>query len=157
MDRKETESVLDEIFDYYKTLKGRGDQDNLVTMLREIQEVCGAISPELQKRAADTAGVKLSVITAIMRLYKSLRETEYRHRLVVCTGPRCAERNSGLLSFIRKELQINEEGYSPDGTVLLETRNCLKQCRSAPNIMLDGELYPHMTEEKVLELIRNLT
>lgn len=156
MEREEQEKAIEAILDYYRKLEDSASQDNVVTMLREIQEVCGCIPPDLQQRAADAAGVKLSAVTCIMKLYKSLKPAAYRHKLTVCTGPRCAAANGALLEAAKKELGTRSDGISSDGVFCLETSGCLKHCRTAPNVMIDGKLYPDMTEEKLVKLLREM-
>lgn len=56
MEREEQDRELEEILKYYKGIENPGSQDNLVTLLREIQEVYGCIPSDLQQIAADTAG-----------------------------------------------------------------------------------------------------
>lgn len=157
MNREEEEKELAEIFHYYSQVKDSGSQDNLVTMLREIQEIHGCISPDLQQKAADTAGVKLSSVICIMKLYKSLKAADYSHKILVCTGPVCGRKNISHLELIKKELGIGKEGLSADGKVLLQTGGCLKNCSTAPNIMIDGILHTHVTEKELQKLIQNLS
>lgn len=156
MDREEQERALEEIFEYYKNSKDPQNQENLITMLREIQEVCGFISPEHCQRAADTAGVKLSAVTCLMKLYKSLKAADYVHEIRVCTGPVCMSKHAGILDAVRTELNIQRNGVSADGQILLDTTGCLKHCKTAPNIMIDGVVYSNTTKEKAIALIREL-
>lgn len=153
MDREEQDKMLEEIFSYYKNIKNPGSQDNLVTMLREIQEVYGCIPSDLQQIAADAAGVKLSSVTCIMKLYKSLKPAAYQHKITVCTGPRCAAKNQNILDVVKRELGVGADGLSADKTVFLDTKNCMKQCRTAPNMMIDGKLYPCVKGEEVKALL----
>lgn len=152
----EQESALSEIFEYYGQIKNPQEQENLVSMLREIQELCGCIPVDLQQRAADTVGVKLASVTCIMKLYKSLKPAAYRHKLLMCAGPRCMAKNSGLVELVRQELNIGKDGLSLDGQVFLDMRSCLKQCKTAPNMMIDGILHMNLTAEKVKRLIGEL-
>ena len=68
---------------------------------------------------------------------------------------RCQNKNSMvLLETVKKELKIAKDGLSADKKVHLTTQNCMKQCRTSPNMKIDGKLYTGLTEEKVLGLIR---
>lgn len=82
-------------------------------MLREIQEVCGFVSPEMKQRAAETLGVKEAVLT-------------------------CVSGNPML---------------SKNGKILLKSQICLKQCRTSPNLMIDGKVYGHVKPEEIPELL----
>ena len=61
-----------------------------------------------------------------------------------------------LLRLLKEELGISKEGISRDGKVRLITRNCLKQCRTSPNMLVDGELHSQMNQEKLRELVKTL-
>lgn len=157
----DSEQALKEILDYYGSLSERDSQETIVAMLRELQDVYGFLSLELLQMAAEAAGVKLSVITCIMKLYKSLKPAPYRHQVTVCTGPRCAKADDRVLQAVKEVLGIKgtvalSGTLSSDQSVLLETKNCLKHCKTAPNMTVDGVLYPHMTAEEAKKLLKRL-
>lgn len=146
-----------EIIDYYAGQKNPREQENLVAMLREIQETEGCIPTEARDLAAEKIGIKPSVLSCIIRLYPSLKEAKYLHEILVCTGERCGNKNSReLLEFVRKELRTDKNGISADQKCRLVTRNCLKQCRTSPNIQIDGKLYPAMSVKELRKLLEDL-
>lgn len=146
-----------EILDYYSGQKDRGSQEMIVSMLRELQEAEGCITPERMQMAAQAAGVKESLIRLIVKRYPSLKEADYVHEILACSGPRCgAKQGMELLRILKRELEIGDNGISRDGRICLKTQNCLKQCRTSPNIMVDGTLYSHMDTEKVRELAEKM-
>lgn len=129
----EQKRQLEEIFSYYDKVNKPAQQDEVVDLLREIQEVCGFISPEMKRRAADTLGVKEVVLTCLIRRFPSLKEADYRHTVTVCTGERCSRKQGmEIYQAVKRELQIegsNSSGkavLSKNGKVLLKTQNCLK-------------------------------
>lgn len=157
----ESEQMRKEILDYYSALSDRDSQETIVNMLRELQDVYGYLSPELQQMAAEAAGVKLSVIVCIMKLYKSLKPAPYRHQVTVCTGPQCARADDRVLQAAKEVLGIKgtvalSGTLSSDQSVLLQTKHCMKQCKTGPNLTVDGVLYPHMTEGETKKLLRRL-
>ena len=157
MDRMDREESISEILSYYAGREDKKEQETIASMLRELQEVCGGISPGLQERAASAADVKVSVIRYLVRMYSGLKETPYEHTVTVCTGERC--RNKGgaaVLQAVRKELGIKKDDISQDGKVFLKTRGCLRNCGSSPNIIIDGELYPGVKPEKVPEILKKM-
>ena len=46
-DNEKTDTEVREILDYYKGLPERGSQEVIVSMLRELQDVCGWIGPSV--------------------------------------------------------------------------------------------------------------
>lgn len=71
-----------EILDYYRRLPDRGSQEVIVSMLRELQDVCGWIGPSILEAAAQAAGVKVSLIQVIMKRYPSLKNPLMSMRLL---------------------------------------------------------------------------
>lgn len=154
MNEQEQKRKLEEIYDYYSGLKEKGDQETVVSLLREVQEVCGCIMPEERRRIAEVMQVKESMLNCLIRMYPSLKEAPYQHTVVVCTGERCGRKDSGkILEELKKKLQVDKQGISADKRILLKTRSCLKQCRTSPNVMIDGVIYPQAESEKVLKLL----
>ena len=129
-------------------------------MLREIQEFYGFISPEMKQHAAEALGVKEGILSCLIRRFPSLKEADYQHTVTVCTGERCGRKQGmKILQEVKRELQIDEEYSSrqhikkKNGKCLLKTQNCLKQCRTAPNLMIDGKVYHQIKLEDVHNLL----
>lgn len=155
MDDSMKAKQLEEIIQFYSNHPSKNSQDIIVEMLREIQEVNGCITPALMRCAADTAEVNLSVIQVLVRHYPSLKEAPYQHEVIICTGKACSDKGTGeLLKFLNQELLIQKNGISKDGKVCLKTRSCLKHCRTAPNLLVDGQLYSNINKIELLDLLR---
>mgnify|MGYP001773720381 CR=1 FL=1 len=149
------EEMVTEIISYYQSLKNPKEQENLVAMLREIQEEMGCVPKDIQKRISKEFDVKESVISFIMKLYPSLREAAYRHRIVLCSGERCAKKDgAALIRAVKMELMPDEGGISKDGVFLVSVRNCLKHCKTSPNMLVDGELHTHVKEQDIPRILQ---
>lgn len=153
----DTENSLLEIFDYYGKQPNPSQQDNIIMMLREIQEILGCIPEGVQEQVAKVVNTKVSVIRLLIQRFPSLKSANYRHRIVVCSGQRCSTNRAGeILTILREELKPNKEGYSEDGNILLCVQNCLKQCKNGPNMLVDGVLYSQMDKQKAKQLLLSL-
>jgi NADH-quinone oxidoreductase subunit E len=145
-----------EILDYYRGLPERSSQETIVELLRELQEVYGCISPFVLEQAAEAAGVRESMIQAICKRYPSLKTAPYAHEIVLCTGRNCAAKGSlAVLDELKKRLGVGKSGISEDGAVCLRTRNCLKNCRKAPNVMVDGRMCSGLDAEGILRELKH--
>lgn len=143
-----------EILKYYHDLTDRSSQDTIVEMLRELQEVHGCISPAVRELAAQAAGVKASMVQAIVKRMPSLKQSPYVHEIILCTGGRCSSKgNLDLLTEVRQKLGVNGDGISKDGKVCLKTRACLKNCRTAPNVVIDGCLYSGKDADSIIKMV----
>ncbi|WP_162611353.1 NADH-quinone oxidoreductase subunit NuoE family protein [Anaeromassilibacillus sp. An200] len=148
---------IQEILEYYAGRRDKTDQTVLVELLREIQEVCGCVPPDVQHEAAAACGVPQSLIAGLVRRYPSLREAAYRHVITACTGRCCLGKQGGaVLEALRRELGVENEGISQDGSILLKTQICLKSCGTAPNLRIDGTLIPHVSPEQIPALLKEL-
>lgn len=148
---------IQEIFDYYKQQPDRSDQEMVVALLRELQDVQGYISPKLKEQVLEITGVKETFLQCLFRMYPSLHESQDMHEIIVCSGERCGKKGGGeILSYLKKELKVDRQGVSEDGRLKLRTRNCLKQCRTSPNLMIDGKLYSKIEIENIKKLLNDL-
>lgn len=139
-DRKREQ--INEIFEYYGTQKEKNRQETVVSMLRELQEVQGYLTAEMKERTVETMGISPNVLQCLIRMYPSLKEVQTIHQITACTGERCAKKEGmEILGRLRKELGISKTGISKDGAFQLRTQNCLKKCRTSPNLLIDGVIY----------------
>ena len=102
------EQEIREIIEYYAAQRNPKEQENIIAMLREIQETEGCIPLAAQELAAEKLGVKRSVFTCIMKRLPDLKEEIYSHQLVLCTGERCQNKKSmEILKAVKEELKID--------------------------------------------------
>ena len=138
--------TLEEAIDYYRTQGAPREQTALVSLLKEIQqEQNGAIPLWTVQQAADSYGVKDSLLLALIRRYPSLHLAD-THCLQLCAGPNCSKR-AALADFVEKTYGTHPQEFR------LEYTSCLRMCGKGPNIKWDGRLYNHADEA----LIRQLT
>jgi NADH:ubiquinone oxidoreductase subunit E len=143
-------SKLDEI------LKGRGlDPYDVMEVLQDIQAVYHYLPEEALCRVSETMGVPLLEVFRLANFYKAFSLTPRgKHLMTVCMGTACHVRESPrFLNEIRRELQVEPGGTTPDGEFTLETVNCLGACALAPVVILDGTYYEHMTPAKLRSLL----
>lgn len=136
------EEQTEEIFSYYNSQKDKASQEMVVELLRELQEVHGCITPELKQRVIEVTGVTDKFLALIIKMYPSIKAEKNVHTILACTGERCGKKEGmTILRNLRRELGIKKDGLSADGQFELRTQNCLKQCRTSPNMYIDGKLY----------------
>lgn len=154
---QDKQNAIDDIFAYYADLRDRSDQSVIVEMLKELQEVNGFLTPELQGRAAEVCDVKPSFIQLLIRTYPSLKKAPYAHEITVCSGARChAKGGSEIISEVKKLLRIGDDHLSADGKWLMKVQNCLKNCKTSPNMKVDGKVYRHLSADKVRDVLMEI-
>lgn len=148
MDSKELK--LQEILEYYKGQNVPADQGLLVEMLREIQEVYGFLPTDLMPEIAEASGMKESIVRKLVKLYPSLKFADYAHTIRVCTGVNCSRESAG---GILDELLEAVKEYGP-AQFKVVTGACLKSCATAPNCMIDGDLYTNVKAGEIKGMLR---
>ena len=104
---RERQEMIEEIFDYYSSCADRGTQEQLVAMMREIQEIFGYLPPDLKERMIRELGVKESFLDCVIRMHPSIKSVNYRHVVTVCTGPRCgAKGGAGYAALVLSLIHI---------------------------------------------------
>lgn len=142
MNDESIQQTLDEILSYYGSQPDATSQENLVAMLREIQDLLGCIPADIQEDIADTLGLKPIVIRQLIKLFPSLTSAPRRHKITVCIGPSCSAEQSGLLLDALRQA-IHGKPFT------LTTKSCLKQCRTAPNMKIDEDHFAAVQPEDV--------
>ena len=133
---------LEEAILYYKSQGAPADQSAVLSLLREVQQHCGAIPRRALTRMAESWGVKEALFLALIRRIPSLRLAD-THVLEICGGPSCSGRAS-LAAF-------GETLKQPGLTV--RTVPCLRQCGKGPNIRFDGKVYNGADEALIRRLL----
>ena len=158
MDEQNKKDEIEEIFSYYGRQRDKNSQEMIVALLRELQEVSGCLTPDLKCRVLETTGTSEKFLQCLIRMYPSLKESNAVHEIIACTGERCGRKDGILLlKRLRTELDIQKNGMSADGAFELRTRNCLKKCKTAPNIMIDGIVYSGDELQDIKNLLKKLT
>ena len=125
---------------YYKRQGAPGNQQVLISLLREIQtESGGSIPVPLLQAAASELGVQETFLRAIVRRIPSLHLAE-GHTLELCGGPNC--RRHQALAACAEELS-REKGFT------LRYVPCMRLCGKGPNLRWDGKVY-HKADEALL-------
>ena len=134
---------LDESIAYYRSAGAPGDQNALISLLREIQREYGHIPEFTVTAIAKNYGIKESLILALIRRIPSLKLGN-GHILELCAGLNCGKCTA--LAEAAEKLQ-KHYGFT------LKYVPCMRLCGKGPNIRWDGKLYHRATEELIRKLI----
>ena len=134
---------LGEAIAFYRKLGAPGDQNALISLLKEIQqENSNQIPLDILTAVADSYGLKHSFLAALIRRIPSLRLAD-THTLEICCGPNCSKR-AALLDWIEKNYGTKPAGFS------IKSAPCMRMCGKGPNIRWDGVLY-HSADTNLLK------
>ena len=109
---------------------------------------------------ADTAkAFKLSVgeVYGVTTFYSFLStEPMGRHVIRVCKSvPCCMQDAEMVINWIQAELDITPGDTTPDRRFSFELTNCIGACDLAPAMLIDDEVYGHLTREKISEILKS--
>ena len=132
---------MDEIVEYYRRLGAPGDQQAVISLLREVQSLHGGSIPQwVPEVLAQKLGTKPGLLLALIRRIPSLRLSD-RHTLELCGGPNCGKHAA---------LAAAAERLCRDKNVTLKFVPCMRLCGKGPNLKWDGTLY-HKADEALIK------
>ncbi len=145
------EEKLQHILESYKIEKG-----TLIGVLQDMQEAYGYLPEERLEEVSHELDVPLSRLFGLATFYTSFRlEPMGKHHICACVGTACHVRGASIIvDTIERELHVTRGGTTKDGKFTLDTVNCVGACALAPLIMIDGEHYGKMTQNKIKRLLK---
>ena len=144
----------DEIIEFY----GR-KAASLIPIMQDIQAEYRYLPGELLTYVAGEIGITEAKAYSVATFYENFSfEPKGKYIIKVCDGTACHVRKSApILEAFQKELGLSAKKHTTDDMLFtVETVSCLGACGLAPTVMVNEEVHPKMTPEKVLELIQKL-
>jgi NADH-quinone oxidoreductase subunit E len=113
-------------------------------------EVCQAVADLLQVPMVDVKGV-----ATFYTMFPTAPQGKYL--LQVCINLPCSLGGARrLLRFLESTLGIAVGDTTADGRFTLRGMECLAACDRAPMMYINEDMYTHLTEEKLAEILRAL-
>ena len=144
----------DEIIEHY----GRKPA-SLIPIMQDIQAEYRYLPGELLTYVASKIGVTEAKAYSVATFYENFSfEPKGKYVIKVCDGTACHVRKSiPILEGLYKELGLGKKKHTTDDQLFtVETVSCLGACGLAPAVMVNDEVHPKMTPEKMSELIAKL-
>jgi len=154
MDKKFDYSILDRAIE-----KFGNKESSLIAILQSAQEHYRYLPREVFPYLSEKLDVSEAKIYGVATFYENFSlEQKGKYVIKVCDGTACHVRHSiPILEALRKELGLSETKKTTDDlSFTVETVACLGACSSAPAIMLNDEIYPTMTPESAVALVKSL-
>ena len=144
----------DEIIEHY----GRKPA-SLIPIMQDIQAEYRYLPGELLTYVAAEIGVTEAKAYSVATFYANFSfEPKGKYVIKVCDGTACHVRKSQpVKDALMKELGLSSKKHTTDDMLFtVDTVSCLGACGLAPTLMVNDDVYPKMTPEKVIELIERL-
>jgi NADH:ubiquinone oxidoreductase subunit E len=139
-----------------KGLKKGTGRASLLGMIKGEQAKSGCVSEGAMLRMAESLGVSVGDVYGVTTFYSFLStEPVGRHVIRICKSVPCLLQNAEMIiKCIEKELDIGPEETTSDGRFSFELTNCIGACDQAPAMLIDDEVYGHLTPERISEILR---
>ena len=144
----------DEIIEHYERCAA-----SLIPIMQDIQAEYRYLPGELLTYVASKIGVTEAKAYSVATFYENFSfEPKGKYVIKVCDGTACHVRKSiPILEGLYKELGLGKKKHTTDDQLFtVETVSCLGACGLAPAVMVNDEVHPKMTPEKMSELIKKL-
>ena len=135
------------------------EEKALIAILQRAQEVYRYLPREIFPYLAKKLDIPEARIYGVATFYENFSlERKGKYVLKVCDGTACHVRKSiPILEALRKELGLSEAKKTTDDLIFtVETVSCLGACSSAPAVMVNDEIYPTMTPDSAVALVKEL-
>ncbi|KYK27961.1 MAG: NADH dehydrogenase [Candidatus Proteinoplasmatales archaeon SG8-5] len=128
---------------------------NLIPILQDVQTNDGYLSENALAEIAGLMDVSESTIYGVATFYTQFKFVKPgEHEIRICQGTACHVRGAeSLLDFFKTNLGIQPGETTKDGRFSLERVACLGCCALAPVMVIDGEVYGHLTTAKAEKIL----
>ncbi|MDR1680597.1 MAG: NAD(P)H-dependent oxidoreductase subunit E [Prevotellaceae bacterium] len=116
------------------------DEGELINILHKTQEAFGYLPPEVQAVVAGELRIPAAKVYGIVTFYTFFTmQPKGKYPISVCLGTACYVRGSEkIVEALKKELDIDIGGITPDGKFSIDSLRCVGACGLAP-VMLIGD------------------
>jgi NADH-quinone oxidoreductase subunit E len=155
---------LDEIISRYEDKPGK-----LLGILEDAQKLNPHkyLTQETLEYIAEKINLPVSKIYNVITFYAFFNlKPQGDHSIIVCRGTACHTRRSKNLldcliswfGFKEGDLETQEKASltTKDNKFTVKTVACFGQCALAPVVEVDGNIYSHMTEDKLRKIIKGI-
>ena len=148
-------SKLNELEAYIDSFEDK--PSHLIMILHRAQGLFGYLPKELQIFVAEKTGVPAAKVYGVVTFYSFFTmKPRGRHTISVCMGTACfVKGGERILNVVKEELGCEIGQMTDDGMFTLEQVHCLGACSLAPVISIDGQVYGHVTRDRVKEIIQS--
>ena len=132
---------------------------SLIPIMQDIQGEYRYLPGELLTYTAQQIGVTEAKAYSVATFYENFSfEPKGKYVIKVCAGTACHVRKSmPILETLYKELGLSKKKHTTDDMIFtVETVSCLGACGLAPTLMVNEEVHPKMSPEKVVALVQEL-
>jgi len=154
---EETDPKAFQIVDDYVS-EHPGGQEQLIPLLHRVQEHLGYLPFPIQEYVAEKLGLSPVEVYGVVSFYHFFTTTPRgRYQLKVCMGTACFVNNAQTICDVVADLlKIGVGEVTEDRLFSLEQVRCIGACGLAPAMMVNDDVYGHLTTNEIRKLVRKL-
>ena len=132
-----------------------GEKSDLIPFLQAVQAKFGYLPEEAMRQTARFLKLPESTVFGVATFYSQFRlKPSAKRAIKVCSGTACHVRGKDeILNEIEKRLGIRPGETAQNMEYSLEVVACLGSCAIGPIMIVDNDIYGHMTPAKVGEIL----
>jgi len=136
----------------------RTRSSGLIEALRVVQKHRGWISDEAVGEIAEFLGMTSAEVDSVATFYNRIfRKPVGKHVIHVCDSISCWVMGSeSVKQLLARKLTVSDGGTSSDGMFTLLPVDCLGACHKAPVMLIDGELYEELSDERIENILNEI-
>ena len=151
MDKQTTETL--------EAIYGRcvANEDNIITVLQEIQNEFGYIQEEVVNWFAHRSNIPPSKYYGVVTFYSQFHQKPRGKNIVtVCCGTVCHVKGaSRIISKVREDLKLkDDQDTTKDMMFTLEHVNCVGACSIAPVVLVNEKVFGKVTPSKMVNNLK---
>ena len=130
----------------------------LLNILRDEQEEHGYLSEHVLKQVSLEQDVPLAKLYGVARFYTMLRTEPAGENIIeICMSTSCFLNGSKTLKeCLEAKLALDTGATSHAGMISLSRVPCIGCCNEAPAMLVNGEPYTKLTEERIEDILEEL-
>lgn len=131
-------------------------RESLIPILQKIQDKLGYITRGTVSEVAEYLKISESEVFGVASFYTGIHLTPRgKYSVKVCEGTACHVRaGERILDEVERKLGIKHDEITEDGKFSLERVACFGSCALAPVMVVNKDVYGHMTVSRVAEILR---
>ncbi len=122
-----------------------------------IQETYGYIPEHEISKLAEEFDMPRAKVYGVIRFYSMFyTEPTGKYIIRVCNSLSCHVNHSeDIVQTIKDYLGLEKGGTTKNKMFTLEVVECLGYCGEGPVMMVDDQVYKHLSKEKVFDILKN--
>jgi [NiFe] hydrogenase diaphorase moiety large subunit len=132
-------------------------REALLPILQDIQMKHGYVSEFAQQEIANALDIHPVEVYGVITFYSFLgKKKKGRHIVRLCRTISCdLAGKDAIIRTLERELGILFGETTKDEKFSLEFINCMGMCDQGPAMMINDEVFTHLTPHKIVDILKN--